>query len=239
MDFSCAFCREPVLNNDSELIKSLEERIDKKGDLMAMVTLASHYLEGWLAHDDAKASELLRRAADLGCPDSLTKLGYYFLKGELGLVKDEEKSRLYFEDATKKGDVVSRYNLGVLEEEDHKHDLAIKHFKLAAAAGFEQAMKELWKYFPSEKLTKAELEETLRAHKEACDEMNSEEREKYEACKEAMAGNDETLKDIYEGYYSGLMTAKELKVTLKAHGSGDVGQVKSFLSKCWPKASGS
>lgn len=48
----------------------------------------------------------------------------------------------------------------------------------------------------SQKLTKAELEETLRAHKLACDEMNSEYRERYVdlAMSKAMEGDDETLK---------------------------------------------
>jgi len=200
---------------------------------LAMMNLAGIYRNGQhgLARDEAKTLELLHRAADLGCLDALMKLGFYFCKGELGLIKDEEKGRRYMEDAAKKGCVFSRGNLGGLAEHRKKHDLAIKHYKLAAAAGDEEAMKRLWKYFSLKKLDKAELEETLRAHKEACDEMNSEERERFIAWQEAKAGNDDTLTDIYEGYYEGLMTAKELNVALKAHGSGDIDQVQIILSK--------
>ena len=69
--------------------------------------------------------------------------------------------------------------------------------------------------------------------------MNSEERERLVAWKEAQAGDDDALKAIYVHYYLGFMTAKELKVALKVHGSGDIGQLKSFLSKCRQKASAS
>jgi len=132
------------------------------------------------------------------------------------------------EDAAKKGSVQARYNLGLLEEDYQQHDLAIRHFKLAAAAGHEKSMKCLWKYFPS-KLDKAKLEETLRAHKLACDEMDSEERQRWVAHQEALAGDDKHLKLIYSCYYDGLMTAKELKELLKVHGSGDIGRVMGIV----------
>jgi len=230
MEESCAFCREPTLERGPELIKRYEKRVDK-GDVKAMVVLRDKYRNGdrGLARDEAKALELLQRAADSGFPEALGLLGYCFIFGDQGVIKDGGKGWAYLEDAAKAGDVVSRVNLG---EGNQHHDLAIKHFKLAAAAGYEPAMKELWKYFPS-KLDKAELEETLRAHKSACDDMNSEERERFEAMKKAMAGNDDILKTIYSCYYKGVMTAKELNAALKAHGSGDFDQVRAILSKCW------
>ena len=158
MKDSCAFCREPAPAIGLEMIKKIEERVDK-GDLVAMYRLAGMYRDGeyGVARDEAKALELICRAADLGSPEALRKLGYYLLKGEPGLVKDQEKGLMCMEDAAKKGDVRARYNLGVLEEPYQHHDLAIKHFKLAAAAGHKDAMKRLWKYFPSDKLTKATL----------------------------------------------------------------------------------
>jgi len=130
--------------------------------------------------------------------------------------------------------VICRHNLGVIEEEHYEHpDLAMKHFKLAAVAGHKPSSKRIWKYFPSDGLSKADLEKILRAHKEACDEMNSEDRERLTAAKEAEAGDDAVLKHIYLTYYQGLMNAKELNVSLKAHRRGDVGQVRAILAKCW------
>jgi len=232
MEVSCAFCRELIEENDSDTIKRYEERIHR-GDLEAMVDLSWQYRNGdsGLARDDSKSLKLLQRAADSGLPEAIMKLGQCFFSGDLGVIADQEKARFYWEDAAKKGDVLSRFFLGEIEDHYQRHDLAIKHFKLAAVAGEEDAMKRLWKYFPS-KLTKAELEETLRAHTDACDEMNSEDRKRLEACLEAMAGDDDMLKTLYSAYYLGALTAKELKVALKAHRSGDVGQVNAILSKC-------
>jgi len=215
MDTSCAFCRVPIPENGSELIKRYEERVEK-GDLTAMVNLAAKYRDGQdgLARDEAKALELLQRAADLGCPEAIMKLGCFFFDGELGLVKAQEIALVCIEDAAKKGNVISRHLLGCIVEDLQQHDLAIRHFKLAAGAGDEKSTKRLWHYFSLDKLDKAELEATLRAHHAARDEMNSEERERYAAWKEAEAGDDEILKLIYSYYYEGLMTAKELKKAL-------------------------
>ena len=233
MKRSCAFCREPQPENDPEMIKRYEDRIDK-GDLRAMVNLATKYKGGdsGLARDEEKALELLQRAADLGFPEGIAKLGCYYVNGELGLVKDQEKAMACLEDAAKKGGINARFYLGGFEETNYQHDLAMKHYKLAARAGDKRAMKKIWKYYlPSEKLTKAELVETLEAHKEACDGMNSKERERYDAYQEALAGNDSTLIHIYQGYYIGGVSAKELKEALKAHQKGDVEEVFTILSK--------
>jgi len=117
----------------------------------------------------------------------------------------------------KKGDVCARFNLGVIEEYHKHHNLAIKHFELAAAAGDEDAMKRLRTYFSLGKISEADLEETLRAHQAACDEMHSEERERYESFQKALDGSDDALKNLYADYYLGMMTAKELNAALKAH----------------------
>jgi hypothetical protein len=58
-------------------------------------------------------------------------------------------------------------------------------------------------------LSKPELEKTLRAHKAASDEMNSEKRERCDACNEAKAGNDGLLNNIYAGYYLGFVVGSK------------------------------
>ena len=232
-EICCAFCRQPVPEKDSEFIKQFEQRVDK-GDLQAMRNLAGMYRDGLhgLARDEAKYMELTYRAADLGCPKALGSLGNYSLLGDQGVIRDHEKARTCLEDAAKKGGINARFYLGGFEETNYQHDLAMKHYKLAARAGDKRAMKKIWKYYlPSEKLTKAELVETLEAHKEACDGMNSKERERYDAYQEALAGNDSTLIHIYQGYYIGGVSAKELKEALKAHQKGDVEEVFTILSK--------
>ena len=229
----CAFCRAPSHCTESEMIKSYEDRA-VKGDLQAMFHLAGMHRDGrhGLSRDEAKALELMQRAADLGSPEALYILGQYFLHGDLGLTVDEDKSWRCMEDATKRGDVCARQHLGSIEERHQHHDLAIKHFKLAAAAGEEISMKRLWNYFSSKKLTKAELEATLRAHKAVCDEMNSDDRERYIAWDEVKEGNDGILKNLYTAYYYGAMTAKGLNVALKVYQSGDIDRTMTILFKC-------
>jgi len=228
---TCAFCRVPAPENDLEDITRCEQRVEK-GDVEAMVNLADWFRteEHGLARDEAKTLELYQMAAGLGCAKAFRTIGCCFFDGALGLIRDTEKGRMYLQDSAKKGDVYARFCLGLLEEDYQRFDTAIRHFKLAAAAGDEESMKDLWKYFPS-KLDKAELEETLRAHKEACDEMKSEERERLIAYNEAKAGTDSKLTQIYEHYYDGVISAKDLKKALKAYQSGDVGQAVSILLK--------
>jgi len=210
MDPSCAFCGMLAPKTDSEMITRYEERVDK-GDVKAMVILGGYYRDGecGLARDDAKGLELYRRAADLGYPKALTVLGHC-----LDESYNEEKGWVCIEDAAKKGDVDARYELGMLEEKIQGHDLAMKHYRLAAAAGHKEAMKRVKQYASRRKLSKAELDETKKAHKEACDEMSSEDRERYMAYEEVMARNNEALKNIYKCYYEGKVSAEELKNTM-------------------------
>jgi len=224
IESSCAFCRVSTefAKIDLELIKRYEERVDK-GDVKAMVILAAKHSEGGngLARDDAKAVALMQRAADLGFPEALWKLGRCFLLGEQGVIRDKEKGKRYLEDAAMKGDADARVLLGHFAEENQHHELAIRHYKLAAVAGHERAVQRLRIYFFWDKLTKVELDKILRAHHATCEEMNSDDRKRFRANEEAMAGNDKTLRLLYSGYYLGTMTAKELNVALKAHQSGD------------------
>ena len=108
-------------------------------------------------------------------------------------------------------------------------ELAIKHWHLAAAAGYDNSMERLWQCFYKGQLSKPDLEKALRAHKAANDEMNSEERQRFAAYEEAVVGNDEPLKKIYKGYYLGFINAKELKKVLKAHRAGDRRAVATLL----------
>ena len=230
LEKTCAFCRRPVQKNDSELISRYEERVDK-GDTVAMLNLAGKYLKGsnGVRKNDDKALELLQMAADLGSVVAIQKLGCWASDERLRLIPSGTSSKEYFEDGAKKGNVLSRYYLAERLAEDGSIDLAIRHWHLAAAAGHGGSMKRLWKCFNRGKLSKPNLEKALRAHKEASDEMNSEDRKRYAAYKEALDGTDELVKTIYDSYYDGYINAKELKKALKAHAAGDRRAVKTFL----------
>lgn len=217
------------------MIGRLEKRV-KKDDAWAMTNLAWAYLQGGkgLRKDEAKALELLNSAAGFGSADAIRILGEWTLLGQSGLIPDRTKAKAYFESAAMKGDVPSRFNLAALLAKEDNIDLAIKHWHLSAAAGCENSMKRLWECFFNGRLSKPDLEKALRAHKAASDEMNSEERERHAASREALAGNDALLNDIYVSYYLGFINAKELKVALKNHRAGNLGAVEALLNKKVP-----
>ena len=222
LEKTCAFCRRPHAKNNTDLIRRYEERIEKD-DTRAMANFALTYKDGknGLKKNNAKGVELLNRAAGLGSAEAIGQLGTWAAYGWLESIPDTTSAKDYLEDATKRGDVYSRFNLAKLLVTEGNYDFAIKHWHLAAAAGDEQSMKCLWKCLSIGKISKPYLEKALRSHKAASDEMNSEERERCDAFKKALAGNDARLTIIYQSYYSGYLNAKELKVALKAYRAGD------------------
>jgi len=224
LGMTCAFCRIPVPEEDAENIEVLEKK-NRKDDAEAICCLASYYIDGvhGLPKDERRAVTLFFRAAGLGSVNAHSVLGERFAfdsrfdERNDFFFQDRNLGRNYLEIAAKGGDAGSRHNLGVLEYRRGSLSLAIKHFQLAAAAGFVDSMKELWKTFYRGRLSKFDLENTLRAHQAVCDEMSSEDRERHHAAQDAFAGDDELLKQFYESYYNGDINAKELKKLLKVH----------------------
>ena len=214
------------------MISCYEKRV-KKGDTSAMVDLGKMLRDGEAncKKDEAKAFELFQMAAALGSANAIGQLGVFLVHERFTSSPNIRKANEYFEDAAKKGDVHSRYSIACLLAEEDNYDLAIKHWHLAAAAGDDESMKRLWECFHVGKLSKPDLEKALRAHKAASDEMNTEERERYDAYKEAQAGNDERLTFIYQSYYDGFINAKELKGALKAYRAGDWRAVEMMLKE--------
>ena len=212
---ACAFCRTEEKLSESRY----EERI-RKCDGRAACNLACKYRDGDarmnIAKDEVKSLELFHHAADdLGYSKAMMKLGSVYRHGLDGVPKDQTKGWKYVEDAVKMGDAPARSLLGAIEAENGNIKLALRHCKLAAAAGVEHSVKMLWKLFYKGDLEKAELEETLRIYKEACDSMNSEERERYALLKKAQADGDDLLRDTLRGYYRGEINAKQLRLALK------------------------
>ena len=230
LEKTCAFCRSPVQKNDAGLLMLYDKRIGKD-DTAAMLNLAHKCREGLngLRKNDEKAFKLLNRAARLGSDEAIGQLGTWADTGWPDSNPDRRKAKEYYEDAAKKGHVQSRFNIAILLAEEDNYDIAIKHWHLAAAAGHDNAMNCLWKCFSEGNLSKPDLEKALRANKATCDEMNSEERKRFDAWKNAEAENDEVLKIIYESYYGGYINAKELKAALKAHRAGDLRAVERLL----------
>ena len=219
LPLSCPFCRVADWDTDEELIQRYQYRVEK-GDALAVHIFAGKITSGQsgLPKDTLKALELWHQAAKLGCTDAFSELGRCYTYGD-GIKKDEMKGMQCLKIATKKGSVLARHNLGNIFYEIGNDDLNIKHLRLAAAAGFDLSMDTLWGKFYKGRLSKDDLEDSLRAHKRASDEMSSEERERWLEWQKANKGDDDALKNIYKCYYAGMINANGLKKALKAHNS--------------------
>lgn len=234
LDRSCAFCRETALKSDSEFQEQLKKRIGK-GDIEAVLTMAIWCRDGLrgFQKDEAKGIELLKKATDMGSAKAMYHLGLAYFEGSYGILKDEGKGIGYFKDAVKLGDVSSRCILAFVCADEGNFQLASKHFRLAAGAGHTVAVEQVWKHFLDGTLSKAKLEETLRAHQSTCDDMDNENRQRSDAHDEAMSGNDDTLKCLYASYYSGQINAKQLEKVLKMHKNGhDVEVIRESILTC-------
>ena len=75
------------------------------------------------------------------------------------------------------GNVSSRYNLGIEEENVGNMSRAMKHWMIAARAGDDEALNEIRDGYLAGHVTKDDFEKALRANKESKDEMKSDQRE--------------------------------------------------------------
>ena len=116
------------------------------------------------------------RAGELGCAEAYHNLAVAHCRG-LGVERDEKKAKYYWELAAMGGNVSARYNLGHLEYSAGNMSRALKHWMIAARAGHDKALAAIRGRYMSGQATKDDFEKALRAHKDARDEMKSEQRE--------------------------------------------------------------
>ena len=172
----CPFCRTPAVTGGDML-----ERIKKraKGDhAVAICQLGSYYHQGsrGLSQNYVKALELYLRAGELGYAMAYGNIGSAYYLGE-GVERDIEKAKHYYELAAMGGHVKARFNLGVLEKNAGNMSRAVKHWMIAAGAGYDKSLKGIHQLFTKGHVTKEDFEKALRAHKDAKDEMSSEQRD--------------------------------------------------------------
>ena len=213
----CPFCRVAQPESNKEILDRTLTRLSK-GDPSAIFNYGMDNRHGryGLPQDEIRAMELFHQSAELGCVDAMSALGGYYTFG-MGLPKDVRRGLKYLKDAARRGDVLARKNLAIYEDRRGNTNLAIRHAKIAAAAGDPGSMKNVWRLFLRGKISKAEIEDVLRANKDACDEMKTDDRDRYNAFLDARDENDEVLKQYYQCYYDGKINAKELNAALKMH----------------------
>ena len=184
---TCPFCRYPAPDSDNsheeeEYKKCLMARV-KIGDALAIVRLANHYCVGDFGFpvDRAKTIRLLEQAADLGCISANCSLANLYFEGDDGglLKSDQQKAKLHWECAAKKGDPEAHFRIGLVEGGNGNHGLGIRHVRISAQLGLKESVDFLREMAKGGNLSKEELEESEKACDVAIEAMRTKERDQY------------------------------------------------------------
>ena len=173
----CAFCRTPGDASDGEYIERLKKRVEAN-DAVAIYNLGCYHAHGkyGVRQNLKKANKLYLRAGELGCTEAHCRIGYAYYTGS-GMEIDEEKAKYYYELAAMGGNVHARHNLGDLEKRAGNMKRAVKHWMISAGAGFDKSLGDIQQGYLNGHATKDDFEKALRTHKEANDEMKSDQRD--------------------------------------------------------------
>jgi len=174
----CPFCRTPAVCDDEVHIEQTK-KLMAKGCAEAFHLLAGVYAKGamGLRQDFQKCIELNLKAGELGCAGAYYNLAVAYHEGR-GVAIDKKKAKHYWELAAMGGVVKARHNLGYLEGEVGNHQRAMKHYKLAARAGFKESVDMVKKGFMKGLVTKDEYANTLRTYYDRQKEMKNDMRDK-------------------------------------------------------------
>ena len=177
----CPFYKTPPANSDKEEVERLKKLMEK-GNADAFHHLAGLYGQGTMGMppDMAKANELFLKAGELGCAGAYFNLGIMYSNGR-GVAIDKKKAKHYYELAAINGNVDARAKLGATEYNGGNHQRALKHFQIAASAGYEKSLDMVKGGFMDGFVTREEYANTLRAYQKSQDETKSDSREKARA----------------------------------------------------------
>mmetsp|Transcript_8356 Transcript_8356/g.13528 ORF Transcript_8356/g.13528 Transcript_8356/m.13528 type:complete len:336 (-) Transcript_8356:80-1087(-) len=173
----CPLCREPSDTSDKETAKRCEKRM-KANDADAFYTLGCEYQDGTMgmSQDSNKAFELWLRAGELGSNNAHGALATAYYQGKC-VGRNLERANHYFELAAMGGNEIARHNLGLFEQRAGNMNRAIKHWVIAAEAGYEPSLKRTQEGFSTGHATRDEYEKALRAYKGTRDDMESLQRD--------------------------------------------------------------
>jgi TPR repeat protein len=176
---TCPICRarQPP---PKEYVKMLEKWADAN-DANAVNLLGMKYLNGdydsSIKKDTVKALTFLQRAADLGSAPACRSLGVMYEIGH-GVIKDEAKSKQYYEKCAMAGDVVARFNLGCIDANAGNFDRAIKHWLIAASFGDIGAVNNIKNEMIKGHATNDQYAQALHQYQVPLDEVKSDQRDK-------------------------------------------------------------
>jgi TPR repeat protein len=173
-NMKCPFCNSDRADKtDKEMVGEMMKRVDVN-DAFAMHVLGTYYYDGeqGLQQDQAKAMQLMVKAAELGDSNSHNRLGDIYQGA--GMLK---KAKFHYEAAAMTGHEVARNNLGCLEGKGGNVDRGFKHLRIAAFAGHCAAMGGMRTAFDKGLVSRESIDSTLEAYNKSCAEMRSEARD--------------------------------------------------------------
>ncbi len=163
----CAFCREPMPKSQEEGDQIMMKRV-KANDPVALSEMGK-------GCDDV-AFEYWTKAAQLGHMDAHYNLSVLYREGER-VEKNEKKEVYHLEEAAIGGHPEARRSLGCHEGNAGRHDIAMRHFIIAAKQGYDEALEEVKKGFQRGYVSKEDYATALRGHQAAVDATKSQQRD--------------------------------------------------------------
>ena len=170
----CPFCNSDRGNKTVE--DGVEDNMKRAAanDPASIFLLATHYHLGraGFQQDNAKATELYTRAAELGCSKAHSHLADVYHQGG-----DLKKTRFHFEAAAMAGNEFARCIVGVMQSQSGNMERAVKHWAIAASAGQYDAMHHLRILFGKGFVSRESIDSTLISYNNSCAEMRSDGRD--------------------------------------------------------------
>ena len=189
---ACAFCKRAHPESDDDKLTLLSRRVEcRDPEALCSMAMVHGYGQLGLPVDQTKCIDLLREAADLGSPGAQHQLGVFYLNGEMGLAQNEEEALKHWEQAAESGHVQAQHSLGCMKAEQSycrntslsirctNHVAAMRHFRMAASAGYRISMESLIARFELGFLHHSDLAETLQEMYRSRSELKSEGRDQY------------------------------------------------------------
>ena len=192
LTFACPFCREPRPATGLEALRRLQERC-LQNDHVALTTMGGVYRVGdyETAKDDLKMLDCWIRAVELGSDGACTCIANRYEKGE-GVAVNKERAALFGRIGALRGSVSARHNIGCSEYDFGNHEIAIRHWKIAAEAGSQRCLNALRGIYNADEnmpgkefIRKEEMDTVYRSGHGAQMEVKSEERKKHFGAKQA------------------------------------------------------
>ena len=184
---ACPFCRAPYPLLHQEVMLRLEAR-KSLNDYAAAECLghAFYFGDNGQAEDKMKALYYFIQATELGAPEAPANISVFYRDGTL-ISQDVERANLFAKVAAIRGSVHGRHCTGASEYDDFgSHELAIRHWKIAAAGGSQVSLNKLRDIYNAdgekpgkEFISKENLDSLYRACHEAQEEVSTEERKKH------------------------------------------------------------